>query len=90
MTYHHAKSHPIWPSNEAKRANLMMCHFCGKALTWLFRQILKNITTPSNDRKLAIYHHRIVPKVANERHFNIYIFIFWVAWGKRLRGSLIL
>ena len=69
----------------------MMCHFCGKALSWLFRQIQKNITTPSNDRKSAIYHHRIVPKVANERYYNIF-FLFFGLLGvnKRLKGSLIL
>ena len=43
----------------------MLCHFCGKAFNLSFRQIRKNITTTSNDSKSAIYHHRMVPKVAN-------------------------
>ena len=68
MSYNQTKFQPIWPSNEAGRENLMLCHFCGKAFTWSFRQIRKNITTTSNDSKSAIYPHRMVPKVANERY----------------------
>ena len=38
MSYNQTKFQPIWPSNEAGRENLMLCHFCGKAFTWSFRQ----------------------------------------------------
>ena len=69
-SYHYT----IRPSNEVRRANLMLGHFCGKAFTWSFRQIQKNITTNSNDSKLAIYHHSL-----RASRIKSYIFLNFLA-----------
>ena len=40
----------------------------------------------SNDNNSAISHHRMVPKVANERYSNIFL-IFGIIWVMGKSGS---
>merc|ERR1711895_388533 len=43
-------------------------------------------TTTSNMNNSVIFHHRTVPRVANERYCYIF-FIFRVFWGEGVKGG---